>query len=282
MAGSAGTCEFASDPSPENAEDLYLRGKLSGHYEAYQGVGRWFVYLGADRFGPLNYQESGWQSSHELEIDSRGKGTLDVLEKYETASVPSRRRHPSGQGGGHLRGEVEQWLSEWFGHVRLRVEWFPNAVVSSVSILQGGVKSEEVRPTNTGFGISYALPIVVAGLWLNEGGTLIVDSPEAHLHPRVQSAIGRFVAHMAKSGVQVILETHSDHIVNGVRLAVAKGLEGLASSDVCMYFFDRGATVVSVEKVQVKPSGAVAKWPKGFFDQIENDLRSIMEQGRGR
>ena len=82
--------------------------------------------------------------------------------------------------------------------------------------------ADRMRPTNMGFGVSYALPVITAGLLAPAGSLLVVENPEAHLHPAGQSRVGRFLAHLAASGVQVVAETHSDHVLNGVRLAAVE------------------------------------------------------------
>ena len=81
------------------------------------------------------------------------------------------------------------------------------------------------RPANVGFGLSYAFPLLAAGILSSINQTLIIDSPEAHLHPSGQSLMGRFSAQVASTGRQMLVETHSDHYLNGVRLAVAGRLD---------------------------------------------------------
>ena len=93
------------------------------------------------------------------------------------------------------------------------------------------------RPTNVGFGLTYSLPIVVACLAAPTGALLLLENPEAHLHPQGQAALGEMMARCANDGVQIIVETHSDHLLNGVRLAVKRGL--IKSSDVVLHFFSR-------------------------------------------
>ncbi len=89
---------------------------------------------------------------------------------------------------------------------------------------EGAAHGDPLRPTNVGFGLTHALPVIVACLAAEPGTMLVVENPEAQLHPRGQVSIGRLLALTAASGVQVIIESHSDHVLNGIRLAVKDGL----------------------------------------------------------
>ena len=81
-------------------------------------------------------------------------------------------------------------------------------------------------PVHTGYGLTQVLPIIVAALSSGPKGLLLIENPEVHLHPRGQAAMGEFLAEVATAGAQVIMETHSDHVLNGIRRAVKKGLVG--------------------------------------------------------
>lgn len=132
-----------------------------------------------------------------------------------------------------------------------------------------------VRPTHIGFGLAYTLPIIAAALTLDKNGTLIVENPEAHLHPFSQSRIGVFLALIASTGRQVWVETHSDHVVNGIRLAVSKNL--VEPGKVNFTFFDQpiNGETAKVSQIKFLPNKKLERWPKGFFDQIENDLYEL-------
>jgi predicted ATPase len=141
---------------------------------------------------------------------------------------------------------------------------------------KGGIEAEWQFSTNHGFGVSYTLPIVLAGLLLEENGILIVDSPEAHLHPAAQTAIAIFLARVAACGRTVIVETHSDHIVDGFRLAIADQSHPLAAVDCVFHYLDQ-SDIGSIihHDLSPRPNGTLPKWPKGFFDQVAVNLRTL-------
>ena len=137
-----------------------------------------------------------------------------------------------------------------------------------------------LRAENVGFGISYTLPVIVALLSAHKGALVILENPEAHLHPDGQAEMARLIAKVARNGVQVIVETHSDHIINGVQLACkeyAKNPQkGLNKSCVCMYYLhgkDRHAS--NVEEIAINDEGLLDYQPKGFFDRLEEDLYKL-------
>lgn len=132
-----------------------------------------------------------------------------------------------------------------------------------------------VRPTHIGFGLTYALPVIVAGLALKQGGILIVENPEAHLHPFSQSRIGVFLALAAAAGRQIFVETHSDHVINGMRLALAKGF--ICPEQLKTHYFKRPqqGTTANILTIGCDRNGRMESWPSGFFDQIESDLAQL-------
>src|ERR1039458_3730849 len=117
------------------------------------------------------------------------------------------------------------------------------------------------RPSNIGYGLTYAFPLLVAGLCADPGQVLIVDSPEAHLHPRGQSRMGQFLAQAAAPGPQVIVETHSDHVLNGILIAVRDGV--IAPDDVAIHFFNSPTLNAGVPQVvtgSVDRNGNLSHW----------------------
>jgi len=127
------------------------------------------------------------------------------------------------------------------------------------------------RPIHVGFGLTQVLPIVIAALSAAEGDILLIENPEVHLHPAGQALMGQFLSEVARAGVQVILETHSDHILNGIRRAVKSG--SLKPEKTAIHFFrDRGEDGEQVISPQLDVSGNVDTWPAGFFDQFDKDM----------
>ena len=175
-----------------------------------------------------------------------------------------------------LRRQFNAWSSELFPKSQGNAQIIEKTNLLRLELRIGDI-SDWRRPSNIGYGLTYAFPVIVAGLLAKPGQILIVDSPEAHLHPLGQSQIGRFLAQVANHGVQVIIETHSDHILNGIRLAVRD--QKIAPEKVAVHFFNY-PDVESVGSAQVVSplvdlQGNLSEWPEGFFDQSEKDLARL-------
>jgi predicted ATPase len=138
------------------------------------------------------------------------------------------------------------------------------------------VPTNPYRPTNVGFGLTYSLPIIVSCLAAERGALLLLENPEAHIHPQGQAALGELMARCANDGVQIIVETHSDHLLNGARLAVKKRL--ITNTDVVLHFFSRSVESgeASVETPAILENGRLSNWPSGFFDQWDKDVESLL------
>jgi predicted ATPase len=112
---------------------------------------------------------------------------------------------------------------------------------------------------------------VVAAVSAKEQDILLIENPEVHLHPAGQALMGTFLAKVAASGTQVIVETHSDHVLNGIRRAIKA--RTLRPEQALLHFFrPRGGTLDQVVSPTLDPAGNIDVWPEGFFDQFDKDM----------
>ncbi len=231
------------------------------------------TYLSAERLGPRDMLGVSTSDVQDLRVGVQGEFTAHVLATYGRHPVRDRVRHPDRETYESLTllPQVEAWMQEIVGPIRIQATWVTGANAAMLRFRQPDATTDWMRPTNVGFGITYVLPIVVAVLSAGEGGALLIDSPESHLHPRAQSALGRLLARAAGAGVQIVVETHSDHIVNGVRRAIAED-ESISSPDLVIHYFDLDGPP---RQIVPTASGALSEWPPGFFDQFEHDLAAL-------
>ena len=226
------------------------------------------VYLGAARAVPLDYFPVPRTARPVGDVGAAGEfAPYWYLEAADEDVDGARRR--ADEDGSTVRAQLDAWLGELFPGARASADRLsPDAPIRLSFSLS--TTSPWERPANVGFGLSYAFPMLVALLTRETGSILVVDSAEAHLHPRAQSAVGRLLGQMAGAGLQIFVETHSDHLLSGIRLAVKDGL--LQPDDVALHFVGQGGVPGQVTTLAVDKNGAVSDWPEGFFDQAENDL----------
>ena len=174
--------------------------------------------------------------------------------------------------------QVEKRMQQFFPGCVLDLNKVPHT--NSVTLgIRTSSATDYHRPVNTGFGLTQVLPVVVAALSAWKEDLLLIENPAAHLHPAGQAKMGRFLAEVAAAGVQVLVETHSDHVLNGIRRAVKDNT--LSSEDVKLHFFrprseqpDGAAAQAApqVESPAIDANGNLDRWPDGFFDQFDKDM----------
>lgn len=264
----------------ERALNLVLATRPNVPPPSLQGSGTAFAYLNAERLGPRDQLDVTAEEPDKIGVGVRGEYTAQALAVNETMEVREPLRHPSTAEHGviTLRTQVESWASEIIRPIRINAQWPPGITASLIRFQEPGLLAEPIRPANVGFGFSYALPIIVATLLAPRDGLLIVENPEAHLHPAGQSRLGRFLARAAGSGIQVIIETHSDHIINGIRLSTVED-RAASPGDVIMHFFGEGERGEPTQ-IEINGRGGLSKWPTGFFDQTERDLGELSRAKR--
>lgn len=190
-------------------------------------------------------------------------------------------RHHADEPGHTLRRQFNAWASDLFPGAEANVQRVTRTNLVRLELRIGNTDDWR-RPANIGYGLTYAFPILVGCLLAKRDQVVIVDSPEAHLHPLGQSRMGQFLAKMAAAGVQIAIETHSDHVLNGIRLALHSGI--IAPEKVAIHFFKNRSMAESEATGQVfspvvDKTGNLSDWPNGFFDQSEKDLARLAGWG---
>ncbi len=228
------------------------------------------TYLTAERMGPREvYQLDDPQVAPV--VGATGEDAVSVLHLgREEVVLPALRlpKLPPTRWS-----QVIGRMQRFFPGCGLSVEAIPHANAVTLG-LRTSPSTEFHRPINTGFGLTQILPLIVAAISAKEDDVLLIENPEVHLHPAGQAAMGEFLVEVAAARIQVLIETHSDHILNGVRRAVKNGV--LPPDDVLLHFFrprdesEEGETP-QAESPAIDAAGNVDAWPEGFFDQFDKD-----------
>lgn len=239
-----------------------------------------FQYLRADRLTP----SATYSRSHEVAVrrqflGTRGEFAVDYLRAFQDEPIASATLGHPNSSSPRLLEQVEAWLGEICPGVRLTPAAIPQTdlVRLDIEFLRSDrAKSNSRRATHVGFGLAYVLPIVVACLTARPGSLVLLENPEAHVHPRGQTAMARLACAAAAVGAQVVVETHSDHVLNGARLSVKNG--PLEPADVRLNYFERDvSSATSVASPAIGADGMLSAWPDGFFDEWDSALDELLD-----
>ncbi|MEI7587594.1 DUF3696 domain-containing protein [Runella sp.] len=225
------------------------------------------IYIGADRYGP----ETSMPIFHDsVTLGSRGENLFKCIEHYENEELNPILKHENAQGD-TFAFNLEAWLGVIAPNVKLK------------SVIQRQTDSSfalfnDYRAKNVGFGLSYTLPVITALLLgtITPNSVVIIENPEAHLHPRGQTEMARLICKCVEAGTQVIIETHSDHLLNGVRIYTKKSDTNFFKQVQIHWFqLDENKNTV-VESTSIAPDGRLYNWPVGLADQFEINASQLL------
>ena len=243
-------------PSDVSREAVSLAERLKG-----------LTYITAEREGPREVYPLKDQEAVST-IGPKGSNAVSVLFRLQDLRIPEPLLLPNAPPT--LLRQVEARLSTFFPSCLIEVRQVSNANAVVLGV-RTSTNTGFLRPIHSGFGITQVLPIVVAILTGKEGSIFLIENPEVHLHPAGQSTMGQFLAHAASAGFQTIVETHSDHVLNGIRRAVKAG--SIPAAQVVIHFFKKRDQVgTQVLSPILDRFGNIDVWPENFFDQFDRDM----------
>lgn len=238
-----------------------------------------FQYLNTDRIQPKNIYSLSNSHIFKNNIGNHGEYTAHYLDENRHKELDIKTLKHQNAKTNFLLENVSCWLSEISGGIEILSKKYPDIQGMSLSYkyTYGENTTHEYSPFNVGFGITYVLPIIVAILKSKPDDLLIIENPESHVHPQGQSKIAELCAMASSNGVQIVVETHSDHFLNSLRVATKKGL--IESSKSKIYYFEKDDLNLSakVHKLTIDKDGNINQnWPKGFFDEFRNKLDELI------
>lgn len=277
-----------------------LNANFEGNPAVLGAAFKGFQYIQADRMTPAPlYAQPGSLDRDSGSLGSHGEYTVDYMSRHTEQKISSARCYPhalvrdakalelmkSAAPTDYLPDVVAGWLqllSPGVRPVAQLVELGDSAALrfeyTGYTDITRDVSSRPHRPSNVGFGLTYILPVIVACLSSKAGSIVLLENPEAHLHPRGQSALGLLLALAANDGVQVIVETHSDHVLNGIRLAAKR--RDIVAENIAVHYFTRDVEtgISRCESPVLLDNGRFNDWPAGFFDEWDNALDELLEE----
>jgi len=243
-----------------------------------------FHYLQAERIGPRTaFEKSGLLSKKSKQLGTRGEYAAHFLTLFGREHICSSKLAFPDVDSQKLAQQVEAWLGKISPGTRLHLIDLSNIDLINLqySFDEGKIEIIErtqYRSTNVGFGITYVLPVIVALLSSSPKALVLLENPEAHLHPQGQAKMGELIARAASCGIQVVVETHSDHVLNGILIAVHAGI--LKPEEVNLHFFQRSNKPDDMSSEIISPKvnrdGRLDQWPDGFFDEWDKSVEILL------
>ena len=222
----------------------------------FENLFRSIRYLGPLREYPRrNY---AWQGKHSQGVGQHGEDMVTAL----------------FSGRIQLR-DTEEQIPMWLQRLDLIDSYRLNPVRNTERDYEFLVRKykdgPEIRLTDVGFGVSQVLPVLVLCYYVPEGSILILEQPEAHLHPKVQSELADLLVEVVKERqLQIILESHSEHLL--IRLMRRIAEEQISANDTAFYFCEMKEGVSEIERLNVDDYGNITNWPQNFFGDEMGDL----------
>jgi len=268
---------YQKDKEKLNAENGYTKDQMIFFRKATKR----FQYISAERIGPKDIYEA----SSVVVADKKQLGLLGEYAAYyinvfgQEYNVLEKLRHSDAKAT-NLLAQINAWMNEISPGISLNTKYVPevNKVILDYQFDLINDKTNSFRPKNVGFGISYVLPIVLALLTAEEGKIIVIENPESHIHPRGQAELGKLISLAASVGAQLFVETHSDHILNGIRVAVKDSQ--IDRNKVNVMFFDKITTekeqFSKVKQIKIDKNGELNEYPKHFLDEWSNQLIKLV------
>ncbi len=229
---------------------------------------RHIFYLAATRIGPADYYNKNFDKYNFF--GNNGEFVIDFFAKNQ--KNPLVKELQKDLSGTTLYTQVNHWLDHIL-NVNLKIEEMGNT--NTYSAKYAYKNNKDVRPYHIGSGVSYILGVIIAGLSAKKDDIVIIENPEIHLHPKAQSDLAEFLCFIANAGIQIIVESHSDHIFNGIRKAISN--KTISQKHVSINFFELDENLLTKNtKIELSDNGRVIKHINGLFDQFDNDLDELL------
>ncbi len=248
----------------QNAD--FLRG-FELEYERFMDS---IYYLGPLREYPQ--REYGWAGSSPGDVGQRGERTVDAI---LSATRDGQLRN---LGYRKRRKTFQEMIAHWLSELGLIHEFRIKEIARGTNLYRAEVKTTESSPwtllTDVGFGVSQVLPALVLLYYVPEGSTVLMEQPEIHLHPAVQSGLADVMLSVAKTrDVQIVVESHSEHLMRRLQRRVAEG--EASAEDVKLYFVSTDGRSAQTSDLSLNEWGEIENWPDHFFGDEMGEIAAI-------
>ena len=263
---------------PNETRSFYQNADFLGDFElAYENLMDSIYYLGPLREYPR--RDYHWGGSSPEDVGQRGERTVDAIlaatRDGETRNLGYRMRRKSFQ----------EMIAHWLDELGLIHDFSLDEIAEGTNLYRAMVRTSSsgvpTALTDVGFGVSQVLPALVLLYYVPEGSTVLMEQPEIHLHPSVQSGLADVMLNVAEArNVQVIVESHSEHLMRRLQRRVAE--EAASSDDVKLYFIDATDGIARASDLILNEWGEIENWPDEFFGDEVGEIVAITQNALRR
>lgn len=273
--------KLAKEPWIDDEIDQPVRGDTGLDIDQASAVVEGFFrrvrYLGPLRELPKLLYSPG---PDQIDLGTRGEFAAAVLhsqgDRVVLAPLPS---------GGEERIPLREALSLWLRKLNLvdDVKTEDRGRLGISLTVRPFDTDREVDTTSVGVGVSQALPVLLLCLMAEPGTAVLIEQPELHLHPAMQLELADFLLACAGTGRQVIVESHSEHLVNRLRYHVAADTTGRATNLVGLLFAEQEAGITTYRNSSINEYGGLDEdWPRGFLNVAADEAARLLRQNLAR
>ena len=238
------------------------------------------VYISAYRIKPQAiYTAVSEEELRNREFGTNGEFTLQYLAMYGEEDVANEKIVIEDSHGRSLLNQTKVWMDRVSPGVspQIKTMMANRSTELAFDFVEGKNRTNSYKNMNVGFGITYVLPVVISLLTAKKGDLIIIENPEAHIHPAGQRMLGELISRAGEGGAQIMIETHSEHIVNGIRIEVKEKRIEKDKVNIAFFYKDEEDSYKhKYEPLYVDEYGKMNDWPEGFFDEWEKALLELM------
>lgn len=256
---------------PDQARTYYQNTSFLSRFEAaYEALMDRMFYLGPLREPPQ--REYRWSGASPADVGPRGERSVDAIlaatARKERMNLEHRQRKMSFQG----------MIAYWLRRMGLIDSFQIQEIAPGSSLYQACVKKNDGSPetmlTDVGFGVSQVLPVLVLLYYVPEGSIVLMEQPEIHLHPSVQSGLADVMLTVARRRrVQIVVESHSEHLLRRFQRRAAES--EFPSSDLKLYFVSNENGEAQLNDLKLNGWGQIENWPNHFFGDEMGEIAAI-------
>lgn len=246
---------------PDQAKTYFKNSDFLSVFEAsYESLMDSIYYLGPLREYPR--RQYPWSGVTPSDVGYRGERTVEAI------LAATNRGETRNLGGRTHYKPFQEIIAYWLKKLGLIHEFKIEEIGSGANLYRAIVKRDSKSPTalltDVGFGVSQVLPALVLLYYVPEGSTVIMEQPEIHLHPSVQSGLADVILTVAQTrNIQVIIESHSEHLLRRLQRRVAD--ETCSSEMISLYFCNSQNGKSNLVDLQLNIFGEIENWPESFF-----------------